>query len=52
VYTAVGAKALAVEYKVEQGRPAANKATIEPRELGYVYKLHSTLCLLLSTRAS
>jgi hypothetical protein len=52
VYTTIGAKALAVECKVEQGRPAANKATIEPRELGYVHKLHSTLYLLLSMRAS
>jgi hypothetical protein len=52
VYTAVGAKVLAIEYKVEQSRPTANRVTIEPRELGYVRKLYSMLCLLLSTRAS
>jgi hypothetical protein len=52
VYTTVEAKALAAECKAEQGRPIANRATTEPRELGCVYKLYSTLCLLLSTRAS
>jgi hypothetical protein len=52
MYTSIRDKALAIECKVEQGRPVTTRATIEPRELGYICKLHSTLYILLSIHAS